>query len=112
MHWNDKARDALRDTEEQVPDPVRQRLANARQTAVNAADTRASIRWAPMISAGALAGAALLVVLVLPRSTTQSLPLLEASEMAAAQELELLEELEFVAWMLDEENQNAFQSQG
>ena len=112
MHWNDRARDALRDTEKQVPDAVRQRLADARRTAVNAADTGVSMRWAPLMGASALASAALLVVLVLPQSASQSLPLLEASEMAAAQELELLEELEFVAWMLAEEKDNAFPSQG
>lgn len=110
MNWNEKAQRALRESEEDLPESVRQRLGEARRAAVTAADTPNSMSWTPFL--GALASAALFLVLVMPRSATQSLPLLEDTEMAAAQEVELLEELEFVAWMLAEENDHAFQGQG
>ncbi len=103
---NDKARDALRQTELGVPLSVQQRLAAARRAAVAEAERPQPVPWGRLAGSGALASAALVLVLalMLPGTGTQSLPALEEAEMAAAQNAELLEELEFVAWMLAEES--------
>lgn len=101
---NDKARDALRQTELGVPLSVQQRLAAARRAAVAEAERPQPVPWGRLAGSGALASAALVLALMLPGTGTQSLPALEEAEMAAAQNAELLEELEFVAWMLAEES--------
>jgi len=104
MNWNDKAQDALRESETDLPESVQQRLAAARREAVNTADSPQRSYWPAFLGTGALASAAVVLVLLMPRSATNTWPLLEDTEMAAAQDVELLEELEFVAWMLAEES--------
>jgi hypothetical protein len=85
-------------------------LRAARQQAVAAAEQQPKQRtrrrgfanpwvWAP---ATAMATTVLTVSLLLSGSP-ESLPVLDPVELSAAQDLELLEDLEFLAWVLEEE---------
>ena len=95
--WRDKARDAYSEAERGVPVDIADRLAAARRAAVAEADSASRINWFPL--GGALAAALLIVALFVPRADDR-LPLLNEQELAAAQDVELLEELEFVAWLV------------
>ncbi len=81
---------------------VRTRLDAARRAAVASADVAASAppRWVPI---GALAATVLVFAMATRMSDTLSLPDIEDDQLFAAQERELLEELEFLAW-LDEQD--------
>ena len=92
----------------------RERLDAARRTAVARAGERATAGGPSWSSTGArrwqfgasLAAVALMAVLVLPGqqgSDIDALPVLDEASFAAAAELELLEELELLAW-LDEQD--------
>ena len=107
---------ALRDERDNLPEEVRSRLAASRREAVDLveAQVNASGGWsfaallAPrglaMAAAGSVAAIALWISLSSPDDT--ALPLISAPEVAVVQDLELLEELEFLAW-LEEESQGA-----
>ncbi len=89
----------LRDGEHDLPPEVIERLGAARRAAVAAADRPAKPVWPHFVGAGALASAALVVVLMI-QPEVAPLPPLDAAELAAAQDAELLEDLEFAAWMM------------
>ncbi|MEM6708597.1 MAG: hypothetical protein AAF648_07405, partial [Pseudomonadota bacterium] len=85
------------------------RLDAARRSAVAAAEARLNkprmmlLRWQ---SAAAVAAFAVVAVILVPQRAAVSvdaLPTLDSSEFAAAAELELLEDLELLAW-LDEQD--------
>lgn len=110
--WTSRAQSALRKSEQELSETVRRQLSNARQRAIAmqendvVGDSRLPAwgeSWKLFTGGSVLAGVALVLVLALPRSGGGGMPLLDEFEMAAAQEVELLEDLEFVAWMLAEE---------
>jgi hypothetical protein len=96
----------LRADETEVPAEVAQRLQAARRAAVAEMEPRATQRhwFAPfwMVPAGGLV-AAMAVVLLWPQGPA-SLPDIDEDEFAAAIEMDMLDEIELVAWMLEEES--------
>jgi len=115
--WAEHAGQHLRAVEGNLPNEVTQRLRAMRSSAVASIEhqqTRSAVTpgwWSPGVTGGVLAAALLVFVLTI---TPQSLPLpdLDAQELAASQDVELLEDLEFVAWMLAQEEVNESQHQG
>ena len=101
-----KAGVQLRQYELDVSPEVAQRLQAARRLAVDEAEDSLhnQISWWPKIaSAGAALSVAVVMavgVMVYLQAPLGTLPRMDEAEMAAAQEVELLEELEFVAWMV------------
>jgi hypothetical protein len=102
----DQAGQRLRDDELELPAEVTQKLADARREAVALADIRADHKgrsglpqWSRWAGVGAMA-AGVLVVAVLLRGPLDSMPVADDLDLVVAQEVELLEELEFVAWMV------------
>lgn len=103
----------LRRRAEQVPPEVAERLAHMRRAAVTELD-RSESRfrswgthrfWVTGL-AGAAAALALTLALLLPRAEEpgpEALLLADADELAAMSNLELLEELEFLAWLEQEQ---------
>ena len=83
------------------------RLGAARRLAVAMADARAATprvppRWIP---ASALATTVLAIGIATVAMDTRQLPALDdASALAAAQDVELLDDLEFLAWLPDDEH--------
>lgn len=105
--FEERVRVAMREAEENVSPDVSHRLAAARRSAVAQADAQKPWMWAGV--GGALTAGLLVALLVAPQAD-ESLPLFAESEMAAAQDVELLEELEFVAWLVAmEENPDALE---
>jgi hypothetical protein len=104
----------LRAERENLPEDVRGRLATSRRQAVALLEESENSRWslldllAPKGLAAAAAVSVAAIALWVGLSSTQepALPLLSAPEVAVVQDLELLEELEFLAW-LEEESQGA-----
>ena len=102
-----RAREALRRSELDI-DPERvQRLQQARREAVAAAERSLAVPsssrlwwWLPT---GAVAAVALVVGLML-NPAPEPIPVLDPLEMSAAQDMDLLTELEFMAWILEQEN--------
>lgn len=96
----------LRQDELEVSPEVAQSLQAARRLAVDEAErslASATPWWPKIAGAGAAVSAAFVVVVSLTvylQAPLDSLPRMDESEMAAAQEADLLEELEFVAWMV------------
>ncbi len=109
-----RLKEALRAEREKLPEDVRERLAASRRQAVALLDEAESRRWSladlfgprglVVAAAASVAAVALWVGLSAPEDP--ALPLLSAPEVAVVQDLELLEELEFLAW-LEEESQGA-----
>ena len=107
-------KETLRAERDELPEAVRSRLAASRREAVALLDESENGRWsltgwfAPrglaVAAAASVAAIALWVGLTSPEEP--ALPLLSAPEVAVVQDLELLEELEFLAW-LEEESQGA-----
>lgn len=89
--------------EGQLPPGVAGRLATARRAAVAAADegaVRLPSTWLPV---GALASTVLAVAIAVVAADGRTLPALgDDRALAAAQEVELLEDLEFLAWLGDD----------
>lgn len=85
-----------------VDPDVAARLRAARQEAVYITDrkTRRPVRW--LAPAGGVVAAAVVATVMLREPALAPMPALDEAEMAAAAEIELLEELEMLAW-LDEE---------
>lgn len=103
----------LRTDEVDVSPEVAARLQAARRQAVEIADqpTPAVSPW-PRVAGVSGALAAALLVAVVVRTPTDTLPRMPAEELAAAQEAELLEELEFVAWMVAMDEADDLPNQG
>jgi hypothetical protein len=87
-----------------LPADMAERLAAARRRAIAGAAGRTALRRAPprrWVPVGALA-ATLLGVFVLRQGTeVPALPLDDDVQLAAVENLELLENLEFAAWMVE-----------
>ena len=83
---------------------VAARLRAARQEAVYIAERQSrSTRWLrPLLPIGGVAAAGLAIVLLVNEPALQSMPALDDAEMAAAAEMEFLDELEMLAWLDDE----------
>jgi len=99
--------DQLHQRETELPASVSKRLAEARRAAVAEAEVREHkksglLRPAWMISAGGFAMAALTLALYIPAGTG-SLPVLEESEMLAATEMEMLNDIELLAWIIEQD---------
>jgi hypothetical protein len=78
-----------------------ERLRAARRAAVDAADAQVIAlpsRWLPI---GAMAATVLAAVLLRGPQPDSMLPLDDEAQLAAVQDLDLLENLEFVAWMVE-----------
>lgn len=115
-----RLKDALQRERETLPQAVRDRLAASRREAVamvEEAEARPAASRAAawlgglfdvrgLAAAGAVAAAALALWITLSVPEDPALPILSAPEVAVVQDLELLEELEFLAW-LEEESQGA-----
>ncbi len=90
--------------EHELSPEVLDALTQARREAVKVADGRSGNRRRNIwfgYGLGGVAAAVLVVALLAPQTQTlEQFPLLEDAEMAAAQDAELLEDLEFVAWMV------------
>jgi len=102
----------VRDNLDNAPldDITAERLAGARRRALNVLDTSGSLKpqnwswftWAP---AGAFAMVLFVIAVTVSSQKTPDFPYYESElQAAAANEIDLLEELEFVAWMLLEES--------
>ena len=105
--FEQRARETLRRSELELEPERVQQLQQARREAVAAAErslSDQSVRrlwwWLPT---GAVAAVALVVGLML-NPGPEPVPVLDPLEMSAAQDMDLLTELEFVAWMLEQEN--------
>ncbi len=104
--------DELRRAEGQLSSQVLLRLQAARREAVaqsvtlmNASQVQ-GFDWLRWSGAGAVATTVMFVWVFAVNSPIETLPQMDAMELAAAQESELLEELEFVAWMVAMEDQD------
>ena len=94
----------LRRDGEAVPPDVARRLQAARREAVEIAGTEDRNHWwaglsRPMWASAAALVLAVSIVLMWPGDSVESLPDIAGEEFAVAQEVELLEDLEFVAWV-------------
>ena len=100
----------LRHQEEALPQDVSDRLAAARRDAVarmTELDESRSVPWLSMprlLPAGGLlaAGIATAILWPAPQSPLQ-LPALDDNEMAAATDMEMLDEIELIAWLLEQD---------
>jgi hypothetical protein len=104
----DKLQADFRRTENELGPEVVERLRAARREAVAAADESPATRgmgWQPWAAIGAMASVAFAAAVLL-QSPPSTLPMADETELAAAQEMELLEELEFVAWMVALEDED------
>ncbi len=103
----------LEDEREALPPEVRERLGAMRREAVALAEAGQSEpllrRWFGGLSLATTAAAGLALVLaigvwltVLPADGPEPLPAITETEAAVMQDLELLEDLEFIAWLEEE----------
>lgn len=109
-----RAGEQFRRKEVDVTPEVAQSLAAARRQALAVADKSVRSKpkfWPRLIGASTAAAAAVLVTVAL-QNPTPSLPQMGDQELAAAQDAELLEELEFVAWMIASESTNELPNAG
>ncbi|MEM7000752.1 MAG: DUF3619 family protein [Pseudomonadota bacterium] len=101
----------LRDAEENLPGDISSRLNQARHAALSAAETKSAHGWrfgGWQKLAGASAFAAVAVLsLVLMQTDPDTLPRMSDEELFAAQDAELLEDLEFLAWVAELETPGA-----
>ena len=102
-----RAREVLRASVDDVPPEVAERLVAMRRAAVQELEERSSSQWQTpwfWAPAGATAIVVLTLGLFLYTGNTPG-PMfndLDEAQLAAAQDMELLEELEFLAWMEEE----------
>ena len=110
----DKLGAALREAELDVDPHTLESLAAARRQAVKAAESRKPLWSAPISWAltGTVAAAVLTIAVFLSSGEGRDFPPLGQPEFAAAQDAELLEELEFVAWMLAMEDSDESSTSG
>ena len=104
LKLNQKLQAAFVEAEQNLDPDIAQKLATARREAVAMADRR-NIWQAPMAwgLSGSAAAALLAYAIITPgviEPGTEGMPPLDQPEFVIAQEAELLEELEFVAWMM------------
>lgn len=115
--------EAARERTDALSGPIQERLAAARRQAVAAMDdtpVRSGFRWSYALPAGVAAAVTLVVALqlTLPAPDTPDAATLaellaeldgtqEVAAPEAALEMELLEDLEFLAWMAEVEEVNA-----
>ncbi len=92
--WGKRTGERLRDAETQLPPHTISDLRSARLAAV----AKPLLYWPLVTATGAFA--AILAWSVFVAKPDLALPNMDDMEMAAAQESELLEDLDFVAWML------------
>ncbi len=111
--WAARLGEQLRRQEADLPPHVTQQLAQHRRAAVAAADTggRTPGVWSWWAGAGA-AAATVLAVGILLQSPVQQLPVADDLDLVVAQDVELLEELEFVAWMVAMEDESPYPPSG
>lgn len=113
--WAHTAGERLRNAELQIPADVQLKLQDARRAAVMSAETATPQPWQPWYAtaaSGTVVAVAALVIVLMSGPQMIEIPNLNEQELAAAQEVELLEELEFVAWMLTMEDIDESPSQG
>ena len=101
-NFQDQMRDVLRASEHDLDPEVLQRLDTIRRAAVAEAELAQTKLWQrPMVwGMGGSVAAAALVFAVFVGSGASELPPLDQPDFVVAQDAELLEELEFVAWMM------------
>lgn len=107
----------LRQAELDVPSMVAQRLQAARRQAVAQAQSAVASEpgWSRFTGWSAAASALLVLavgVAVFVPKPVDTMPRMNEAEIAAAQESELLQELEFVAWMVAMEEANELPNSG
>ncbi len=106
QQWTDHAVRQLHRREVELPSDIQQRLISMRRDAVAALEYSEHNGWNWKLPLGGLAtaGAVLFAALLLLRGPVPELPVLEGIDSIMAVEIandvELLEDLEFVAWML------------
>ncbi len=99
----ERARDSMRDA--RLPDDVQRKLRLARAAAVERLEDAGrkpvfgGARW--LVPAGAAATLFAGVMLV-GKAPTDTMPILDEQELAAAADMDLLDDIEFLAWMLEE----------
>ncbi len=110
--WGKRTGERLRDAETQLPPHTISDLRSARLAAVAASERSAKplLYWPLVTATGAFA--AILAWSVFVAKPDLALPNMDDMEMAAAQESELLEDLDFVAWMLALEETDESPSRG
>lgn len=91
----------LRAREDELSGETRARLSAARAQALAQLDRPRRVVGYQWAGAGAFAVLALAVGLVLNTQQLEQMPDLETGDFLAAQELELLEDLEFAAWVAE-----------
>lgn len=100
-----RAREVFEDSLDRLDGRTRSRLTQARHAALDElkrGHARARWLWAP---AGGLAAAALVAVVLLGRPSLQSengAPPLDELEAAAGENIELLQDVEFYAWLAEQ----------
>ena len=108
----------LRESEVDVPTEVSQRLQASRRLAVAQAESATAegrIVWPRFVGFAATAFATFLLVVAVTLTMPapyDTLPRLDDGELAAATEAELLQELEFVAWMVAMEDTDELPTSG
>lgn len=90
----------LHETERDIDLKTREQLAAARRAAVASADASAPWLSPWLLGFGGSAATMALVLAITFVSVEPELPPLDQVEFAVAQDTELLEDLEFVAWMM------------
>jgi hypothetical protein len=103
-----RVRDVLDAGDAALDDRVRAELAAARRNAVNALDVRRPSTIGRWIPASAAACTLIAVGMFSWSVRLPTLPVYDDAEAAeAAQELDLLDDIEFVAWMVEQEGDDA-----
>lgn len=98
----ERVADALSD---EVPADVAARLRAAREQAVAAVDERhRPSPWLTWVPAGGAVAAAVLVTVMLNEQGIEPLPALDAQELEAASDMELLDELPMLAWLAEQDS--------
>ena len=108
--FQERVGQVLRESEVDLDVETLDQLAMARRTAVSQADrtTSALQPWAVGL-AGSAAAAALVLALTL-NTIEEELPPMDEVEFVVAQDAELMEDLEFVAWMIALEENGELES--
>lgn len=104
--FTDKARHFLDESSEHMDAATLSRLHQLRNQAL-AAPRRPALPWYGWASGGAVAASVLVAILFVDRP--QPLPMIfeDQSQQTAAENIELLEDMEFMAWMLLQEESDA-----
>jgi len=107
-HAIELATTALNEQVAELSEDVQARLSAARRAAVSELDRQAPVVLSPWIPTVAVATTLLAVGLLSFHFATPELPLYNGEEaQLAAQNMELLTDMEFVAWLVEEDESNA-----